>query len=310
MRKLIFIALVAAAAIAVAAAAASDRHPANGRIAFDQTDPVLQDDVVYTANPDGSDVRRVLDHAEQPHWAPDGIHLIAFPHDADNVEGRILDTQTGRYRDLPARDPGVFIPCGVWSPDGQRLACGGFSDDPASNGIYLVSPVDGHVLQQVTSNPNSEDDAGSFSPGGGRLVFERQGTDGPGALYTVQLYGSMRLDRLTPPGLAVASGFSYGSWSPRGNEILFAAIPPDGQRNALFVVHSDGSGMTELPVAGCGTTAGCLQAHWSPDGTEIVFKRFEQGDRGIYTVGAAGGMPTPITPGNVPDWGPAPASGQ
>ncbi|HEU5213529.1 MAG TPA: hypothetical protein VFU10_12225 [Gaiellaceae bacterium] len=302
MKRLMLITLVAAAGIVVAVAAAADRHPANGLFAFNRDDPVLHDDVVYTANPDGSDVRRVLDHAEQPHWAPDGIHLIAFPHDADNVEGRIVDTGTGRYRDLPAHDPGVFIPCGIWSPQGDLLACSGYSDEPDRNGMYLVSPVDGTVLRQLTSNPETEDDPGGFSPAGNRLVFKRFRSDGPDVLYVAQLTGSDRLQRLTPPGMPVGGG--NGSWSPRGNEIVFSGESPADTRNALFVVHSDGSGLTELPVTGCGTTAGCVQPQWSPDGTEIVFKRFEQGqDRGIYTVAAGGGTPTAVTPGNVPDWG-------
>jgi Tol biopolymer transport system component len=314
MRKLLMLCVIAVAAVVAVVPAAATHPAANGRIAFDRGDPVLQDDVVYTVNPDGSGLRRLLDHAEQPHWAPDGVHLIAFPHDADDVEGRIVDTRTGTYRDLPATDPSVFIPCGVWSPDGGRLACSGYSDVPERNGIYLVSSLDGHVIHQVTTNTMTEDDPGSFSPTGARLVFMRAGFDGPDTLDVVQLWGSNRVDQITPPGLFIA-GFS-GDWSPHGNEIIFGAKWPDAPRFSIYAVHSDGSGLREIPIADCGTAAaGCFQPRWSPDGTKIVFTRFSPASgRSIYTVDAAGGQPTPVTSGDgsdaVPDWGAAPGSSQ
>ena len=306
MRKLLALPLLVAAVAALIAipAAAKPLHQ-NGRIAFVRFDPALQDDFVYTANPDGSQEHQLLPTgAEGPHWSPDGGRIAVFPHDVEGVSQRIVDPDDGSYVDLPNPDPDLFLPCSVWSTDGARLACEGFGNDPGDNGIYTIQSSDGGGLERVTANAGGDDCPGDYSPNGKRIVFLRADETGL-TLYTVKLDGS-GLRRLTPAGMTLT--FACGSWSPQGNEILFSARSDPGARSSLFVVHADGGGLRPIPIATCGDTAGCFQPVWSPNGRKVVFTRSVPGMRpDIYTANADGTGLAPVTSTPLaedgPDWG-------
>ncbi len=289
MRKLVVLALLAAAVAAVAAASAAAKPPSNnGLISFTRFEPALQQDVVYTINPDGSRERPLLVGAESGHWSPDGSRILVGP---DCCAERILDPDNGSYTGLPTFYPdlGLFLGCSVWSPDGERLACEGFGDQPSADGVYTVRSSDGGEVQRVTSGAD-DDCPGDYSPNGKRVVFVRASFDsGPVALYTVKLDGS-DLRQLTPSGVGMLLDFSCGSWSPQGNEILFSARPPEGQRSAVFAVHADGSGLQQITISGCGTTSGCHEPVWSPDRKKIAFTMFvpQTGLSDLYTVNPDG----------------------
>jgi hypothetical protein len=98
----------------------------NGQIAYDRADPRSAGDTfVYTANPDGSRVRRLTArHTCCPGWSHDGRKLAipaGLPRDR-------LTTATGgadgrSYKLLPIEDPTLSVACagGAWSPDDTRL---------------------------------------------------------------------------------------------------------------------------------------------------------------------------------------------
>jgi Tol biopolymer transport system component len=308
MRKLLIVALLTAAAAGVAASSAAAKpRGTNGLISFTRFDPALHQDVVYTINPDGSGERPLLAGAESGAWSPDGSKIVVVP---DCCQERILNPDTGVYTELPTfyPDPGLFLPCGVWSPDAARLACEGFGDAPGADGVYTIRSSDGGDVRRVTSG-GDDDCPGDYSPNGKRLVFLRASFDlGPLALYTVKVDGS-DLRQLTPTGMGPLLDFACGSWSPQGNEILFSAKPSAGQRSAIFVVHTDGSGLHEIPIPGCGTTAGCRGPVWSPDGSRIAFTMFlpQTGKADLYTVKADGADPYQVTHAGLgaglTDWG-------
>jgi WD40-like Beta Propeller Repeat len=282
VRKLVGLAFLAAvvAAIAVASAAAKPRGP-NGLISFTRFEPALQQDVVYTINPDGTDERQLLVGGESGQWSPDGTRITLF---RDCCGERILNPDDGSYTDLPTFYPdlGLFLGCSVWSPDGERLACEGFGDQPSADGVYTIRSSDGSGVRRVTSGAD-DDYPGDYSPNGKRIVFLRSSFEsGALALYTVKLDGS-DLRQLTPPGMQL--DFTGGSWSVQGNEILFSGKPTEAQRSAVFVVHADGSDLQQIPIPGCGTTAGCHEPVWSPDGKKIAFTMFvaQTGRSDLYT---------------------------
>jgi Tol biopolymer transport system component len=189
--------------------------------------------------------------------------------------------------------PDLALFCGVWSPDGSRLACESFGQtDGSLNGVYTLSSADGGGLQRVTYEPNGDDCPSDYSPNGKRLVITRA-NETTYEIDTVKLDGS-GMKQITPEGMEF--NFCQGSWSPQGNQIAFSAHVPNGDyHSSIWVVHSDGTGLRQIPVPGCGgpfsdpTTIGCFKPVWSPDGRMIAFGRnADDGQRDIYTVNADG----------------------
>lgn len=293
-----------AATAAISASPAAARPPVtNGKIVTGSDNLVTNEEQVYTVDPDGTDEQLVANNSEAGQWSPDGTLISLFFQLLNPDDGSIIDLN------LPAQYPDLFLPCGVWTPDGTRLACEGFGQtDPNLNGLYTIRSSDGGDLQRVTSAPFGDDCPADYSPNGKRLLISN------GAIAVIHSDGSGR-QQITPPGMF--SDFCSGSWSPQGNEIVFSAKVPDfNYHSSIWVVHSDGSGLRQIPVPGpCGgpfsdpTTIGCSNPVWSPDGKKIVFgRRTGNGQRDLYTVNADGSglfqvTHTPnISEGNG-DWG-------
>jgi TolB protein len=311
MRNLIALALLAAVVAAVATASAAAQPPGtNGLISFTRFEPAVHQDVVYTINPDGTGERPLLVGGESGHWSPDGTRIALM---LDCCGERILNPDDGSYSELPTFYPdlGLFLPCGVWSPDGARLACEGFGDQSSADGVYTIRLSDGSDVRRITSG-GDDDCPGDYSPNGKRIVFLRSSFDsGLAALYTVKLNGS-DLRQLTP--LSRLIDFTCGSWSPQGNEILFSAKAFEGEPSSIFVVHADGSELQQIPISGCGTTSGCGEPVWSPDGKKIAFTKFvaQTGQSDLYTVNPDGTGLYQVTRAGLgaglKDWGTHPLS--
>jgi Tol biopolymer transport system component len=311
MRKLIiFMLLAAGIAALIALPAAAKPGGTNGKIVVNVDNNVTGQEQVYTVDPDGSDLQLFANDAEAGQWSPDGTKIAIFG------VGGYVDFDTGAYTDLGLPDhlyPDLLLFCGVWSPNGERLACEGGFTDPSLQGIYTLRSSDGGDLQRVTT-AEFDDCPADYSPNGRRLLVSN------GALAVVQSNGN-GLHQITPPGMF--ADFCSGSWSPQGNEIVFSAHVPDfNYRSSIWVVHSDGSGLRQIPVPGCGglrsdpTSIGCQKPVWSPDGRKLMFERhplLPTPRFDLYTVNADGSGLFQVT--NTPeldeaggDWGTHPVT--
>jgi Tol biopolymer transport system component len=306
-RKLITLVLVVAGAAALVALPASAApRGTNGKLIVNVDNSATGTEQVYTVNPDSNDHQLLFDNAEAGQWSPDGRRVGLVSSSGEQL---ILNVDTGAITDLgqslSARYPDLALFCGVWSPDGSRLACEGFGQtDGSLNGVYTVRSSDGGDLQRVTSEPNGDDCPSDYSPDGKRLVVTRA-SDTSYAIDTVKLDGS-GLKQITPSGTDF--DFCTGNWSPQGNQILYSAHVPDSDRSTIWVAHADGTGVQEIPIPGCGgprsdsSSIGCSDPVWSPDGQKIAFSRHtlqptEQFD--LYTVNADGSGLFQVT--NTPD---------
>jgi Tol biopolymer transport system component len=295
MRKLIMLVLlVAGIAAVVALPAAAKPRGTNGKIVVNVDNAVTGQEQVYTVNPDGTDLQFLANDQEAGQWSPDGTKIAMF--------GGYLDFDTGDITDLGLpfeRYPDLALFCGVWSPNGARLACEGFGQtDGSLNGVYTIRSSDGGDLQRVTT-AEFDDCPADYSPNGRRLLVSS------GPLYVVQSNGN-GLHQITPSGIFY--DFCSGSWSPQGNEIVFSAHIPDTDRSTIWAVHSDGSGLRKIAVPGCGgprsdpTSIGCQKPVWSPDGRKIMFERhflIPNDHFDLYTVNADGSGLFQVT--NTPD---------
>jgi Tol biopolymer transport system component len=317
MRKLIVLgvlaALAALAALTAMPAAAKVPGP-NGRIAFARFDPALDGSVTYTANPDGSRVRRLFSggHSEAPRWSPDGSQIAVSAACTDGEENcavTIVDPDTGTFRQLKMPDPTLFTGCIVWSPDSRRLACEGFGEpDSSRNGIYTIRSSDGGGLTRVTNAEGGGDIPLDYSPDGTQIVFGRfdvpnRPASANSALFVVEVDGS-GVRRITPWGFAD----NQASWSPDGTKIVFEHL------GSPFVVHPDGTGLAKIPLA-VSSRSGAGDFAWSPDGNKIVFLLFAQTgprsfEEGIATANADGSDVQQVTSSptfdHQADWGPHP----
>jgi Tol biopolymer transport system component len=295
MKKgLVLVLLAAGIGAVIALPAAAKPGGTNGKIVVNVDNAVTGQEQVYTVDPDGSDLQLLTNDSEAGQWSPDGTKIA--------LGGGIINFDTASFTDLMLGTlyPNRFLGCGVWSQDGERLACEGLSDsDPTLNGIYTVRSSDGGDLQRVTSAPFGDDCPPDYAPNGNRLLVSN------GPLSVVQSNGN-GLHQIVPSGMVV--DFCSGSWSPQGNEIAFSAHVPDTDRSTIWVVHSDGSGVRKIPVPGCGgprsdpTSIGCQKPVWSPDGRKLMFERhflIPNDHFDLYTVNANGSGLFQVT--NTPD---------
>lgn len=280
----------------------------NGRIAFAREIPRLDGMATFTIDPDGTNEARLLRGAsEVSRWSPDGTEVAVTscqnPPDCTTAAS-IVDPDTGDVRWFEFPDPDLFTGCVVWSPDGNRLACGGFGNtDPALNGIYSLDATDGSDLTRITSNPGGEDEPGDYSPDGSRIVFLRFDPDRPerrnGALFIAEVDGSARPHRITPWGLSEETG----SWSPDGETILFSGA------GILYTVTVDGETIKQIRLAGPGAA---FDPVWSPNGRRIAFALWRRAtsQSDIWTARANGRGMIRVTQTrrweHFPDWGPHP----
>ena len=180
------------------------------------------------------------------------------------------------------------------SPDGRAIVFDLLGQ------LWLV-PAAGGSARMLTDAVRdvAEDLDPSFSPDGGRVVFqgERNGRTG---LWLLSL-DSDRPQQLTQ--LSNPDGFDgHASWSPDGRFIAFArAVPPDSvnPRGRFAIMSLDvGSGtLRELSITGIPGRF-VSDPVWQPGGKEIAFvtrrPTGEQGGR-IWMVAASGGQARPIT---------------
>ena len=322
MRVMKRAAVGAASVLLVLGAASVPIGPASGRpvpavldgqLLYAVQDPALEDLAVYTVNPDGSHDRQVYDQPmECPHWSPDGSQIASCG--APVGDTTLLTVDTGATRFLPSLDPAMQTPCYVWSSDGDRLACEGWSDDnPSLNGLFTVRVRDWGDARRLTSNPGGSDIPGDYSPNSQRLVFGRSitGSDTELALFRINTNGT-GLRRLTPPTVVAASP---GAWSPQGNQILFSGRTDSEHRQTLWVIHADGTGLHTMTVSGfaCGgsfgdpQSVGCSDPVWSPNGRHIAFRVNRADGTMLEEANADGSQPHEVAdmgfdPGGV-DWG-------
>jgi TolB protein len=278
----------------VAAPSSATFGGADGRISFNRFIPRTKSLEIFTAKPNGSDVRKLTSN---PHhasvisdWSPDG-QRIAFDSDRVDVDGRKHSVQIylmaadGSGVTQLTRGPGEHLTPG-WSPDSSSLAIDtDWGGGPALQGIWIIpaSDPDGvtqEEAQRVTKIPARVDfdTEPQFSPDGGSIVFTRFRDLSTSAIFRVGIDGS-GLERLTPWRL----NDSDPDWSPNGRRITFDsgdfAGRTDGGGN-IYVMRADGSERRKLtdypPVRGefPGRPGIANNSVWSPSGTTIMFTHF------------------------------------
>ena len=264
-------------AVAGAAPASATFAGSNGRISFHRFVAETESGEIFSAAPDGSDVRQLTSNPGRfsifSDWSPNGLE-IAFDSDRVDRDGREdaiqIYTMPWNGEAFGLRQltigPGFHGDPG-YSPDGGRIAIeADWGDYPALEGIWTIPSSDPDGVTQdeavrVTTTPTSPrvqfDSEPQYSPDGQWIVFtrfkscrfhERGHLEGfsngcTSAIFKVRTDGG-GLRRLTDWG----SNASAPDWSPNGQLIAYDAsdnIAP-GERGDLHVMRPDGSAKTTL----------------------------------------------------------------
>jgi Tol biopolymer transport system component len=307
----------------------------NGRLVFRRyLDPGRTTGALFTANPDGSNVRQVTRPRrgvidQEADWSPNG-RMIAFerrlPCPAAGRKNGLDNTCTLVYtmkRDGKALKPlatcdfgeschGVHTP--AWSPAGSKIAFRLSLSDSRyvesfnlNAGIWIAN-ADGSDRRQITQvTPGASWDSGpQWSPDGTKLVFVRADLERKAdAVFTVNVDGTA-LFQVTPWDL---NGGDGPDWSPDGKWLLFRSGPKDGSSN-VYKSHPDGSGLTNLTRQ---RPSGFhyLSSSFSPDGRMITTARTpgvgREGAADVFVMNANGSKLRPVTQTRLwesaADWG-------
>jgi Tol biopolymer transport system component len=287
LRLLLLAVVIAVAITAVGAAPTSATFPGpDGRIAFDALVKTTESFGIFTASPDGSDVRKLIsipDTLAGPDWSPDGQRIAFFTESFGEVH------EPAQIHAINADGSGVtqlttgpgFKGFPSWSPDADSLAFQTDWDDyPALQGIWIIPAFDPDGATQeearrVTTLPAGfgVDFAPQFSPDGSSIAFARfKKSERKSAIHRVGIDGT-GLERLTPWRLNT----SHPDWSPDGQRIAFSSGEFGGSGRNIHVMRADGSGrikLTNHPRVRKGEPGKVANNPvWSPSGTQIMYTR-------------------------------------
>jgi TolB protein len=266
MRRLILVALVAAAALGAVHSAGATYPGANGRIAFSTDQDPNGSVEIYTVNPNGTGETQLthgeFGHASDPNWSPDGSKIV-FQGDATGSAQLYVMNADGSGGHLLFSDPGNDDVAAHYSPDGSKIA---FSSCGGTGGCTIdVIAASGSGPATVLTDPNwsASPFPPSWSPDGKKIAFDSNQDGLLDAVWLMNASDGSNQQRLTAPALEA----NYPDWSPDGTHILFQDLCCRFGTN-VWVMNADGSGQKQITHMPTKHQDGF--AHYSPDGKRIV----------------------------------------
>jgi tetratricopeptide (TPR) repeat protein len=228
----------------------------------------------------------------QPHYSPDGEHVIFASNRDGNFEIYVMNADGTEPSRLTNNSTEDLTP--VWSPDSSKIA---FVSKRDGNDEVYVMDADGSNQTNLTRHP-SADSRPTWSPDGKRIAFVSN-RDGQSDSYDIY---SMRADGSEPTRITADPAFDGDpAWSPDGKRIAFASNRTGNFE--IFLMDADG----QHPSNVSNNPAFDGKPAWSPDGKSIAFisnRDPDPGDFDVYTMGADGGNARKITNNTVTDDGP------
>lgn len=211
------------------------------------------------------------------------------------------------------KDGSYFNEKPTFSPEGDKIAI--FSDRSDYTEIYLVSAIDGKVVDRLVQGERSGDleslhsyvSGMSWSPDGKNLAFAAKSAGADAIIiYDVK---KKRITKKIKQGFGVIVSPSWG----KNNEIAFSGVK--GGRADIWLVNSETNELKQLT----NDIYDDKDASFSPDGSKIAFSSdrpvatdvpvdFKYGTYNIFTIDVATGAISAVTNqtgiGRYPTWSP------
>lgn len=162
------------------------------------------------------------------------------------------------------------------------------SESPTEDDYYVTN-VDGSEMRVVAKLPG-RDDLARWSPTGESIAFRnRNPTSSTFDLYWVTL------DEGTP--LLVHSNVQTFAWAPDGSRLGYTVARVVGSVTVFdLYVYTPAAPESLLLISDTNKNFG-----WSPDSSQIAFSARRSNNNELFTVSAAGGIPTQLTINAVDD---------
>jgi len=220
--------------------------------------------------PDGSKLAQISQGSHSygyPRWSPDRTTIAFYPFDlmvGGYAELWLMDADGTSERELAVN--ACHEGTAAWSPDGSRLAYGGYG---AGYDLYSIL-ADGS--DTPVGFPGSDSLSlwlyswgVDWSPDGTRLAFVNATGDPSPHIWTLNSDGTGLTDLSAKIVQQAPLWYEAYDWSPRwspdGSRIALARGNPDG----IGIVDADGSNFTQIYYGGVKSVA------WSPDGSQIAY---------------------------------------
>ncbi|MGW1712101.1 protein kinase domain-containing protein [Streptomyces sp. NPDC002156] len=209
------------------------------RESFAFTRKTADGSAVWTANADGSDVRRIgAISGGRVSWSPDGERLAVLRRDADGVQQLYaVNVSDGSAQQLTTGTGKVDDP--AWSPDGKLIAV--CLQKTSGWQVHVVDPAQpGAEPRQVTHQSRRALDP-VWSPDGRYFAYTAgapdEGTGGDIHIAETDGSGDRTLVRTAAQEMDPV-------WSPDGKWVAFVRGPFD--RPAIWAIRADGTGARKL----------------------------------------------------------------
>jgi TolB protein len=213
---------------------------------------------IFALNADGSDARRLTDHAAvdyMPVWSPDGS-VIAFVSAREGHQ-EIYTMRPDGSSLLRLTRGSAHNSQPAWSPDGRQIAFR--SERGGRPQIYLMN-ADGSDQRALTQDSTGAI-AASWSPDGKQLLFSAP-RNGHSEVHVMNADGTGQKQLTTTP--QGHSGAAY--FSRDGRTILFWSSR-DGN-DEVYMMNADGSNPRNISNHPARDTP----LAWSADGTYVLFR--------------------------------------
>jgi dipeptidyl aminopeptidase/acylaminoacyl peptidase len=164
-------------------------------------------------------------------WAPDGKQ-VAF---ISNMSGRnnvwVVPSDGGWPTQLTISDQRQSS--AAWSPDGKWIAYISDYDGDELWDIFLVSPVNGEVVN-LTASRQTDDEQPAWSPDGKQIAYITRPKVSPSFeidVIDVESRRTRHISRNTPPQLSN----SHPIWTRDGKQLVFTQAHASGKDSNIFI---------------------------------------------------------------------------